>query len=63
MTTKHMVTVIAVPARPKIENMGIVTDEMRRRTPRLSFAWRKRTGSVMFASPEKNAARVDAAAA
>jgi hypothetical protein len=43
--------------------MGIVTDEMRRRTPRLFVRVAQEDGECHFASPEKNAARVDAAAA
>ncbi len=61
--TKLTVTTIALPALQKMEKTGRLTEETRRRTPKLSLTCLNKIGSVTFVSPEKKAAQTGAAAA
>lgn len=60
ITIKLIVTVKAVPPCAKIENIGMVTEDILRRIPILSFACLSNMGSVIVVSPEKKAARIGA---
>ena len=60
MTTKPTVMTNADPAFPKMEKTGSATEEIRRRTLRLSLEWRNDTVSATWVSCEKKAASMGA---